>query len=229
MPERLDPPAAIRVVGGQPRPRQHAERFSGLLHGAALLYNLMLSELAAAQAGEASAWQARAVAYRGRLAAGRQTAPALPIGEWRLDDLWERCEATSHRVQPRTRRFVAEWLERATTLGVSVADDACAASSSSGSGRSRGYPVAAVPPGDTRQLQDIAAPGRWSSGPPGQTSASSRRRWRTRSHRRRMSRRPIGRTTRPPSSWRSKHGRGVAGGSGRTRLCQKLKFSGRES
>ena len=95
----------------------HAERFSGLLHGAALLYNLMLSERAAAQAGEASAWQARAEAYRARLQRWQAELRTLPFADWRLDDLWQRCEATSYRVQPRTRRFVAEWLDRATTPG----------------------------------------------------------------------------------------------------------------
>lgn len=102
----------------------HAERFSGLLHGAALLYNLMLSERAAALAGEASAWRARAEDYRARLQRWHADLRMLPLAGWRLDDLWQRCETISYRVQPRTRRFVAEWLDRATTPGVSVADDA---------------------------------------------------------------------------------------------------------
>jgi hypothetical protein len=88
----------------------HAKRFSVLLHGAALLYNLMLSELAVAQAGDGSAWQARAEGYRGRLATWEAEVQRLPLRDWRLDDLWQRCDATRHRVQPRTRRFVVEWL-----------------------------------------------------------------------------------------------------------------------
>jgi hypothetical protein len=102
----------------------HAERFSGLLHGAALLYNLLLSERAAALAGEASAWEARREAYRARLLQWQAEFRTLSFADWSLDDLWRRCDATISRVQPRTRRFVAEWLERARTLGVSVADDA---------------------------------------------------------------------------------------------------------
>ena len=47
-PLRSDWSAVNRALVG------HAERFSAPLHGAALLYNLMLSELAAAQDGEAS-------------------------------------------------------------------------------------------------------------------------------------------------------------------------------
>lgn len=102
----------------------HAERFSGLLHGAALLYNLMLSERGAALAGEASAWEARGEAYRARLLRWQEEFRTLSFADWSLDDLWRRCDATSYRVQPRTRRFVAEWLGRATTPGCSVTDDA---------------------------------------------------------------------------------------------------------
>lgn len=102
----------------------HAERFSVLLHGAALLYNLMLSEIAAAQAGDASAWQDRAEGYRGRLAVWEAELQRLPLPDWRLDELWDRCDATRHRVQPRTRRFVVEWLDRVAERGAPVADDA---------------------------------------------------------------------------------------------------------
>jgi hypothetical protein len=101
----------------------HAQRFSVLLHGAALLYNLMLSELAAAQTGEGSAWQERIDGYRRRLGLWQADLRRLPLREWRLDDLWDRCEATSHRVQPRTRRFVIEWLDRVAERDESVADD----------------------------------------------------------------------------------------------------------
>lgn len=58
---------------------------------------------------------------------------------------------------------------------------------------------------------------------------SSRRRWRTRSHRRRIFRRPICRSTRLRSSWRTRRGSGGAGASGSKKQGKKLKLSAPES
>ncbi len=97
----------------------HAERFSLLLHGAALLYNLMLSERVAgtAEAGEKVAHD------RGRLADWTVEMAATPMAGRDLDDLWAACNAAGYRVTPQTMRFVAEWRARA---GPGIADDPAA-------------------------------------------------------------------------------------------------------
>ena len=97
----------------------HAERFSLVLHGAALLYNLMLSERVAeiAEAGE------KVAQYRDRLADWAGEMAATPMAGWELDDLWAACHAAGYRVTPQTMRFVAEWRALA---GPEIADDPAA-------------------------------------------------------------------------------------------------------
>jgi hypothetical protein len=100
----------------------HAWRFSVLMHGAALLYNLMLAELSASGAAEGSSWHGRVEDYRARLTGWRGEMQGLALSGWRLDDLWHRAETTPHRVAPATRRFVTAWLEAALSCGGEVAD-----------------------------------------------------------------------------------------------------------
>lgn len=100
-------PATVRLV-------DHAEVFSAVMHGASLLYNLMLAECR-----EHEDWTER---YRSELAQWKidefdQTA----IGDWSLDDFWDCIGHDNHRVQYRTQQFVRSWCEVAREKGGEVA------------------------------------------------------------------------------------------------------------
>ena len=94
-------PAALRTHV------EHARLFSESMHGAALLYNLMLSEargddeLRSAYRERFSSWAA--------LVIGRADAFSL----WRRDAFWTLVEGTRAHVGVRARRFVDGWLDRA--------------------------------------------------------------------------------------------------------------------
>lgn len=80
----------------------HGRRFSLAIHGAALVYNLLLSEkskdddLADSYRGEIRAW--RDELQRERTFSG-----------WDRDEFWQLL-STRNRIQPRTRTFVGMWL-----------------------------------------------------------------------------------------------------------------------
>ncbi|MYK69078.1 MAG: hypothetical protein F4020_05895 [Gammaproteobacteria bacterium] len=82
-----------------------AERFAVCMQGAALLYNLMLSELK-----ERDEWKEK---YRRRLArwAGdvRELGPAL--GDWRLNGVWRVVRTQGRSLRYPTRDFVERWVE----------------------------------------------------------------------------------------------------------------------
>ncbi|MCV2890663.1 DUF6361 family protein [Ruegeria aquimaris] len=88
----------------------HAERFSRLMHGAALLYNLMLAEELAAIQGETVAiGKEKVEAYTKSLDAWREEIAGLALADWSLDDLWLLVEQTGHTVTTQARRFVESW------------------------------------------------------------------------------------------------------------------------
>ncbi|MCC6558757.1 MAG: hypothetical protein IT372_37975 [Polyangiaceae bacterium] len=96
----------------------HARRFSEVMHGAALLYNLALAELA--QRAEL------VVEHRANLAAW---AGALDLGDlrrWSLLRLWELTVDQGHTITQTTRTFVQAWIELAATKPEAIADAAIA-------------------------------------------------------------------------------------------------------
>lgn len=96
----------------------HARNFSEAIHGAPLLYNLMLAELVQNDRlvdeyrGMLLAWAARLTALEGELAA------------WDMPRFWEIVYASGANVPPPTRRFIDTWLTFTRTRGApqSVAD-----------------------------------------------------------------------------------------------------------
>ncbi|MCT2538762.1 DUF6361 family protein [Sedimentimonas flavescens] len=89
---------------------KQAERFSALMHGAALLYNLLLAERAQALHGAtAGDGGARVDDYRHRLEAWRAGLDPQLLADWDLDVLWELSGCTIHRVSVLTRQFVEDW------------------------------------------------------------------------------------------------------------------------
>jgi hypothetical protein len=102
------PAAARRLV-------RHAELFSSVMHGAALIYNLQLSEL-----------RARDDWIAGYEEKSQQWAAELDLSAvraWSLDDFWKTVEHPAHSIRLTAKRFVSDWLYQ-------VCADAAGASSS---------------------------------------------------------------------------------------------------
>lgn len=88
----------------------HAERFSSLMLGASLLYNLMLSEKAAKMQGtEESSWHERIETYTARIGDWAEETPARIFDDWDMSDLWVLSRGTIHDVKPHSRRFIETW------------------------------------------------------------------------------------------------------------------------
>jgi Family of unknown function (DUF6361) len=82
---------------------RHGEIFSHVMHGAALLYNLALSELRSRDD-----WTAD---YRERIATWAAELDLSVVRSWSLDDFWHAVEHPAHSIRPAARRFVVQWLE----------------------------------------------------------------------------------------------------------------------
>ena len=82
---------------------EHAEVFSQVMHGASLLYNLMLSEMR-----QEEKWIED---YRDALAKWADEIEPTVIVSWSLDDFWQRIGHENHRVREPARLFVRRWLE----------------------------------------------------------------------------------------------------------------------
>jgi hypothetical protein len=88
----------------------HARCFSETIHGAALLYNLMLAE---------SSHQEESIErYREAIAgwADLITARRAAIDVWNYDEFWRVLEKAEARIPKGTRQFVLDWLERSLSM-----------------------------------------------------------------------------------------------------------------
>ena len=102
------PDAARRLI-------KHAEVFSAVMHGAALLYNLMLAERR-----ENEEWIDR---YHRGLSDWRETEfDPTAVSLWSLDDFWMCIEHEGHRIRGRARQFVHRWCELADEYSGEIAD-----------------------------------------------------------------------------------------------------------
>ena len=101
-------PAVVRLV-------KHAEVFSAVMHGASLLYNLMLAE-----SRENEDW---IESFRAKLAQWKNDEFARTnISGWSLPDFWDCTAHENHQVRDRARLFVQRWCELAHEQGGEVAD-----------------------------------------------------------------------------------------------------------
>jgi hypothetical protein len=84
---------------------RHAQNVSEITHGAALLYNLILSEVTSSQE--------RIDDYRGQLAEwSRIITPRMSqLGAWDRSDAWQCIESEGARIPKPTREFVNRWCE----------------------------------------------------------------------------------------------------------------------
>lgn len=97
---------------------EHARRFSEVMVGAALLYNLVLAELADRPELVSE--------HRASLAEWAQRLDRADLRGWSLSRLWELTTYQSHLVKEPTRRFVSSWVELAAAKPEAIADDAFA-------------------------------------------------------------------------------------------------------
>lgn len=88
---------------------EHASIFSDSMYGAALQYNLLLSQLRANEE-----WIER---FEAEIAKWQQDFDLARLKQWSLDDFWDEIRHPAHRVLEPTRRFVLEWIEVLRTSG----------------------------------------------------------------------------------------------------------------
>lgn len=81
---------------------EHGRRFSHLVSGAALIYNLRLCEV--------DGRKDDVDRYREQVNAWALRVPASGLLNWDVDDFWISVEGRGHTITAKTRHFVAEWL-----------------------------------------------------------------------------------------------------------------------
>ena len=86
---------------------EHAEIFSGVIHGASLLYNLQLAELR-----DRNDW---IDIYRGRLAQWAAELDDQRLAAWSLGDFWREVDHPTHTIRPALVRFIQDWVVLART------------------------------------------------------------------------------------------------------------------
>jgi len=105
------PTSARRLVA-------HAEVFSQIVHGASLLYNLMLSELR-----QEEEW---IVSYHDALNDWAAEVDRSTFSTWSLPEFWLQIEHENHRVREPTRLFIRRWLELVTQGSAQMQDSPAA-------------------------------------------------------------------------------------------------------
>ena len=95
-PHLADFPNETRTLVG------HSEVFSSVMHGAALLYNLLLSRLR----GNPD-WIEK---YESRLQEWREGLDMSAIRAWSLVSFWQDIDHPAHRIRPAAKHFVTEWV-----------------------------------------------------------------------------------------------------------------------
>lgn len=91
---------------------QHAERFSGVMYGATLFYNLLLALRAAYKPNARKHADAPMLVedYRLRLESWKAELEDLNLSNWDLDDLFNLIERTNHNLTKASRDFIREWV-----------------------------------------------------------------------------------------------------------------------
>jgi len=92
---------------------RHAERYSTVMHGALLFYNLLLAQRAAQRPNAKRHGDAGELVkdYRSRIEDWRGELDGLAIKQWDLDDLFRHVGNTSHKLTGPSRDFVIGWVE----------------------------------------------------------------------------------------------------------------------
>lgn len=91
---------------------RHAERFSGVMYGAGLLYNLLLALRAAERPNAKTHAEASTLAenYRTRLDEWKAELEHLTLSNWDLDDLFSLVGKTRNNLTKASRDFIRGWV-----------------------------------------------------------------------------------------------------------------------
>ena len=101
---------------------EEARRFALAMHGAALLYNVLLAERA--QELDLSDSEGRRDDFSGRLDEWHREVEASDMGGWNLDQLWTLVSEQGRPVAVSARHFVTEWVDLTRSRpGRGLADD----------------------------------------------------------------------------------------------------------
>jgi hypothetical protein len=115
-------PAADRVPEEIQRVISHARYFSAAMHGAALLYNLLLAERALEQ--DLGAGGELAGRYREQLVEWAESEEiAARLAEWDVGDFWDLAISANPRIPFLTRIFVERWIELVLAERLDLAGD----------------------------------------------------------------------------------------------------------
>ena len=114
-------PEAVAAEGPVREALDEARRFSVAMHGAALLYNLLLAERAEEMG--LSTHEGRRDQYRSLLDEWQEDFRAIDAGAWDLNGLWALVAAQGRPAALPTRSFVSEWVDLARNSGGQVADN----------------------------------------------------------------------------------------------------------
>lgn len=101
-------PSADAATGRVREALDEARRFAVAMHGAALLYNVLLAERA--EKLELSDYDGRRDHYTARLDEWRREVTGSDIGDWDLDRLWMLVAEQGRPVARPTRAFVTTWI-----------------------------------------------------------------------------------------------------------------------
>tara|TARA_R110002124_G_scaffold159631_2_gene326894 strand:+ start:876 stop:2042 length:1167 start_codon:yes stop_codon:yes gene_type:complete len=101
---------------------RHAERFSGAMYGASLLYNLLLALRAAKRPNAKTHASAHELIedYRERLDDWQADLEYLALEEWEIDDLFSLIGSTTHNLTTSSRDFIRRWVDLARTAPASL-------------------------------------------------------------------------------------------------------------
>jgi hypothetical protein len=101
----------------------HAKLFSHLMHGASLLYNLLLSEkIVTRQGAEGGKWHETVAKYLEGLDHWQMELPQNEIADWDLVGLWQIVGQSTHKLREPTRRFVEDWRNAVLSAPKNIAD-----------------------------------------------------------------------------------------------------------
>ena len=116
-----DEPEAAAAEGPVRDALDEARRFAIAMHGAALLYNLLLAERA--EEVRLSGHEGRRDQYKSRLDEWQEDFQEINAGAWDLNGLWALVGTQGRPAALPTRSFVCEWVDLARESGGRPADD----------------------------------------------------------------------------------------------------------
>lgn len=122
-------PGVRRIEGGAGELLRNAEAFSTAMHGASLLYNLMLAEEYEQHIPEdRRRHDDPAQRYREALVDWAGRADSARIADWDIGSLWQWIYGTAKAViAPASEKFISEWVQLVRTTGPEqIADDKAA-------------------------------------------------------------------------------------------------------